>query len=343
MHRAARTNEFPKSDGITSEENPLNVKTVAAGVAAAAMKLTGEGPFLALGHRFPASLPGRGTLAEALYRHRGDGPPVFARLRDGLKLSVPRSREGVSLSLVGGLIGNEEERIYAMFARFLRPGDVFFDVGSHLGFYSMTAAALTAPDGTIHAFDAQPWIVEHLRRSMSENRLGARVTVNHAAVVAADGASLKIYPSRSQANTGSASIMEHEWVDTAAGVEIAGLSLDAYVRRAGVTRIDAMKMDIEGAELDALKGMTRILSEMPPRLMMIELMIGDDGLDRASADGAREAMEIMTAAGYGIHEIRPDGRLGRKIGYKDLAAMAIANLGFAAAGLRADRPDMFES
>lgn len=311
---------------------------------AGTMMVVGEAPWLALGHRFPHTLPGRATLAEAIYRYRarraGDRELV-ARLRNGMSMSVPNTREGASVSFAGCLMGEDERRIEAMYARFLRPGDTFFDVGSHLGFYSLTAAALTAPDGAVHAFEAQPWLIPHLERSIAVNGLAGRKRANHAAVLATDGGTATIHPSRNDINTGAASIMNHGWVDTEAGIEVAGISLDAYALRAGVARIDAMKIDVEGAELGVLQGMTRLFAETPPRLLMIELMIADDGLDAAAADGAREALALMRDAGYAAHEIGPDGRLGRTRVHADLAGLAIANLGFARDSLRGDRPDMF--
>ena len=322
----------------------MSLRAAAAATVAGAMRIVGEAPFLALGHRFPHTLVGRASIAEALFRHgarRAGDAPAFARLRNGLRMSVPMSREGASVRLAGCLMGDDEERIHAMYCRFLRPGDVFFDVGSHLGFYSLTAAGLTGPDGPIHSFDAQAWVIPHLQRSVEANALRGRMQVNHNAVVARDGETVTIYPSRAGVNTGAASIMGHGWVDTAGGTAIAGVSLDAYVQRRGIDRIDAMKIDVEGAEFGVLQGMTTIFATMPPRLLMIELMIGDDGLDAAAAAGARDALSLMRDAGYEIRDIQPDGRLGRTVVYDDLKDRIIANLGFARPELRAARPDMF--
>lgn len=321
----------------------MTARSAASALIAGAMSVVGERPFLALGHRYPHALPGRATIAEALFRHRTRrGADRFvATLGNGLKMSVPNSREGASLSLAGCLMGEDEARIEAMFRRFLRSGDVFFDVGSHLGFYALTAAAATAPDGQAHAFEAQEWLIGHLERSVAANGLSDRMRVNHNAVVAQDGEIVFIHPSASSANTGAASIMRHAWVDTTRGAAVDGLSLDAYVARRGIGRIDAMKIDVEGAEAGVLRGMTSIFRTMPPRLMMIELMIADDGLDGAAAAGARDALALMADAGYEAREIDADGRLDRQVGYNDLGGATIINLAFAQPALRAGRPDMF--
>lgn len=310
------------------------------------MALTGPAPFIALGHRHPYSLPGRATIAEALSRRivaDDSTTPVVATLQNGLRMSVPRSREGASLLFSGCLMGEEERSVTALFQRLLRPGDVFFDVGSHLGFYSTLAAGLTTPDGRIHTFEAQEWLIPHLNESVAINGLQERVRVNNVAVVAVDGGSVRIYPARDDDNTGSASLQDHDWVDTSTAHQVSGIALDAYVIRNGIDRIDGMKIDVEGAEIGVIEGMTTILATMPPRLMMIELMLNADGMDRDARDGAQAVCETLSDAGYTVHHINMDGTLGNRFDLQSTTGVTIGNFGFAHKTLRADRPDMFKA
>ena len=264
-------------------------------------------------------------------------------MQNGLRMSVPRSREGASLLFSGCLMGEEERSVTALFQRLLRPGDVFFDVGSHLGFYSTLAAGLTTPDGRIHTFEAQEWLIPHLNESVAINGLQERVRVNNVAVVAVDGGSVRIYPARDDDNTGSASLQDHDWVDTSSAHQVSGIALDAYVIRNGIDRIDGMKIDVEGAEIGVIEGMTTILATMPPRLMMIELMLNADGMDRDARDGAQAVCETLSDAGYTVHHINMDGTLGNRFDLQSTTGVTIGNFGFAHKTLRADRPDMFKA
>jgi hypothetical protein len=71
-------------------------------------------------------------------------------------------------------------------------------------------------------------------------------------------------------------------------------SFDGWAEAAGLTRLDVVKIDVEGSELDVLIGMERILRSLRPRLVIIEVI--EENLRRGGSSPA-ELLELMADAG----------------------------------------------
>jgi FkbM family methyltransferase len=297
-----------------------------------------------LGHAFPHALPGRATLQGAMvdaFDARGEAGPLTARLAGGPRMSVPRSPEGTSLHLFGCLIGADERRITALFRRFLRRGYRFADVGAHLGFYALTAASLVGPEGRVLAFEPQAELASHLRRSVALNAFERVVTVHECVVGAEHGGSVALYPAGDPANTGSASTLPHGWVRTDNARRVGQVRLDRVVVEAGLGRLDAMKIDVEGAEDLVVDGMTALFPDAAPRLMVVELMGRIDGSARG-ANGTMRVCAALGAYGYRGWRIASGGRLAERFEEHHARVLsAIVNIVFTAPGLEVARPELF--
>lgn len=329
-------------------DNRLALRRIARRAAASMLGgplgMTAEQLAVLLGHAFAHGLPGRGTLQVAMadaFDARGDEGPLTARLLGGLRMSVPRSLEGTALYLFGCLIGAEERRITALFRRFLRPGDCFGDLGAHLGFYALMAASLVGPEGRVLAFEPQAELASHLRRSVALNAFQRTVTVYECAVGAAHGGSVDLYPADDLTNTGSASTLPPGWGRPGAARRVPLVRLDRAVAGAGLERLDAMKVDVEGAEDQVVAGMTGLFPDIAPRLMVVELMGGITGVAH-DGYGAVRVCATLGALGYRGWRIGPGGRLDGRFGQCEARALdAIVNVAFTAPGFEAARPDLF--
>jgi hypothetical protein len=140
--------------------------------------------FVSLGHRFPYTLRGRGSLAAAIAQRHDQ--PLIARLGHGSLVSVPPETDGAALYLLGGLQIAREHATELLFERTLCEGDVMLDIGANLGFYTFLAAKRVGSSGCAYAFEPQLDLVKHLRRSIELNDVSDRVVVVHAAVVERD-------------------------------------------------------------------------------------------------------------------------------------------------------------
>ncbi len=156
-----------------------------------------------------------------------------------------------------------------------RPGDVVFDVGANAGALALLMSRLVGPRGIVCAFEASPRIIDKTHYNLV--KAGCHnVTLLHRAVWHTTGELLNI----------AAGTHLNDRIATApTGMSVRSVALDDFAA-AGDFRPSFIKMDIEGAEFDALRGMPRLLREVRPVL----------ALEQSPAD--MRCRELLAEAGY---------------------------------------------
>lgn len=150
-----------------------------------------------------------------------------------------------------------EPAVCAWIKQRLRPGDIVFDVGAHLGVYSMLATRWVSPGGAIHAFEPNPETVRGLQRHLRLNHMQRMVKVVPAAVGARTERSSMLVLGLSDQNTLCARADQLPGAQT---IEVEVVALDDYCREQGVTP-RVVKIDTEGWELHALRGAESLLAK----------------------------------------------------------------------------------
>ena len=129
-----------------------------------------------------------------------------------------------------------------------------FDIGANIGYYAVQFARVACPPATVHAFEPVSAQAALLRENVGLNRLH-NVVINQAAVSDRAGAQ-RIYVAAGS-NTGQSSLARvsphSEQVDT--------VTVDEYCASRSIARIDLVKIDVEGHELQVLKGMAGMLRD----------------------------------------------------------------------------------
>lgn len=146
--------------------------------------------------------------------------------------------------------------------RFLRPGDVVIEAGANNGSETVLIGELVGAGGHVHAFEPVPSAARRLRANIALNDQGSRVTVHPLAIGATDGTLILHLLPHDHPNPGMASKNPHPLADTR--LEVPQVSLDAWSARENVDRIDFIKMDIQGAELDLLQGAEKMIATRRP-------------------------------------------------------------------------------
>jgi FkbM family methyltransferase len=303
------------------------------------------------GRRFPTS-----RTVQSFARHFGTSVmrregPSFERVvtfASGGKMRCGPEEPVGFLALqhyfLGTITGQmEDERpIVSFLDKAVRNGDVFIDVGSNLGFYSVYVGPLCGKTGEVHAFEANPTLIEPLNRTISLNNHQSNIRLNAVAVGKESNRSLRLYdPGR----IGSSSFHAHGWLNKDSFVSVPVVALDDYAARNGMTRIDGMKVDIEGAELEAFQGMAGIFERCPPKFIVSELMPEAVSTRAESAARPTEIMDFLARRGYVACQLAADGALllPPVTSAEVESAPHVVNVVFAHSRLRRDRPDLFRN
>lgn len=202
----------------------------------------------------------------------------FARLegRTGLTRVLTKYKIFVDIndiSLVPHLVmdGFWETPVTQCLARLVRPGDTCIDVGAHLGYFSVLMSALAGGSGKTLAIEPNPRIASLLKRTSEINHPGFRVW--EGALSNLSGRTEIHIP---RLHTGDSSLLVRKEAGEEGFIreEVAVDTLDRLLPAFGLSRVDVMKIDAEGAEPLIFKGMPETLSANPDLKIVMEFSPG---------------------------------------------------------------------
>ena len=209
----------------------------------------------------------------------------LARLGNHLYKSTPKLYRSL-YSLYKALSDRNERRILR---QLIEPGMTVLDVGANIGIYTEFLAKLVGSSGRVVAFEPEQQNVERLRTATQAYR---QVEVVHAAVSDVSG-SLKLYV----ADDLNVDHRSYAPAEERACVEVRAVSIDDFV--AAQDHVDLIKMDIQGAELAALRGARRLLTSDSPALL---LEYWPYGL-RSAGEDPQALLTELESLGYRIRTI----------------------------------------
>jgi FkbM family methyltransferase len=167
-------------------------------------------------------------------------------------------------------LAEQERHIYGTGEQAVRQGDVVLDCGANIGVF--TRVALAAGARTVVAIELAPENLECLRRNFPEEIRAGRVVVYPKGVWdKEDTLALNVNPANSAADS---VVMHPEGAHE--GPRVPLTTIDNLVAELKLDRVDYIKMDIEGAEQNALRGARTTLARLHPRLSLSAYHRGDD-------------------------------------------------------------------
>jgi len=191
-------------------------------------------------------------------------------------------------------LGTYEVDLQETIGGLVKKGWVAYDVGANIGYISFVLAQAVGESGQVIVFEALPANLNRLRENILLNELATRVWVVPGAVTAATGdVQFLVGPSGAMGKVAGSAGREGLHHET---ITVPGVALDDFVFRDGNPPPQVIKMDIEGGEVLALRGMTQLLLESRPFLF----------LELHGPGAARIAWEVLTSVGYRICRMMPD-------------------------------------
>jgi FkbM family methyltransferase len=245
------------------------------------------------------------SYKRAIYQNKS-----FSRIvRSGLNLVAPAGLSEVAIAAgeLQGMhmlldlqtekdywLGTYEPDLQAAIADLVSPGQVIYDIGASVGFLTLLFASRSGVNGHVYAFEALPANVNRLKQNLELNAYQERVTVVHAAVQDRSGRT-EFHPGPSAAMGKVDGSAGRSTIEYQPGIQIEGVAVDDFVYNSENSAPDMLKMDIEGGEILALPGMSRLLRENHP-ILMVELH---------GPDAARITWQLLKEEGYKICKMMP--------------------------------------
>jgi FkbM family methyltransferase len=205
-----------------------------------------------------------------------------------------RQRQDWLRQLMSACFEQHHKDLVPVFRPHLPRDAVVFDVGAHAGQFAKLFAGLT-PSGVVYAFEPSPYTLSLLRRALAWNRVR----------------NVEIVPTGLSATAGEAPLSTPIKKSGARGYGLASLAgvsagrdksdetvpletLDGFVERKSVQRLDFIKADIEGWEYNMLRGAAASIARFKPALF---LEISQDALARAG-DAPADIWALLQPLGY---------------------------------------------
>lgn len=187
--------------------------------------------------------------------------------------------------------GSYEPQETALVQRLLRPGMTFVDVGANWGFFTLLAAHCTGATGRVIALEPDPRLFALLQANLRRNGLDFVVAHQLAAADRADVLHLAGFDEQA-GNWGLSRLTNQSAAGTFA---VQAGPIDALMDELAIDHVDLLKMDIEGSEDLALRGMQAGLSQRRYERILLEV---HPGLLAEKGKTVREGCQQLVAAGY---------------------------------------------
>lgn len=226
-----------------------------------------------------------------------------------VKSILRRLLSGAGVSAAGGrphassfVEVERAERIF--YLQYLREGMTVFDAGANVGELTLLFSRFVGERGSVHAFEPTRAGFERLSAVCRAASL-RNVRLNRLALAEAEGAvRLHVYDDEYLSWTTRAARPLEDYgigVKPRATEEVPATTVDDYCEKNGVARIDLLKIDVEGAELQVLLGAERALRAKRVRCLTFEF--GQTTFDMGNSPDQLEA--LLKDAGYGIRNLVP--------------------------------------
>lgn len=181
-----------------------------------------------------------------------------------------------------------------------KKSQTIIDIGANIGFYSLLASAAN-PNANIYSFEPVPRLVERFEKHIEINSF-KNISIEEIAVSNKNGV-ISFYVPIGDTMALASSVNE-DWLGNSEKISVNSETLFSYKKRAGLAKIDLIKMDCEFHELEVLHGMSDILEEDGPVILMEVLFPESEGVKGYYENNQyMEIQQIMTKYNYQFYQI----------------------------------------
>ena len=221
----------------------------------------------------------------------------------GIRLTVPRPPDWGGGGEFHMALGTYEKPESDFLAARLQRGDMFLDVGAHIGYVSLQAARLVGATGCVISVEPTAAAAELLRANVALNGFDW-VQVVEAAIAGQDGQiAFTLNPVSPMWNRIAADGAAPTGVVCGAAetILVPARSVDSLMQELGWPRLTGLKIDVEGAEEAALQGSLETLDRNPQLFLLVEM----EGGERRAA--SEKTLSFLASRGYAFRRFNPFG------------------------------------
>ena len=200
------------------------------------------------------------------------------------------------LDMVAGRYEPESTKLFEQLAK---PGTSVIDIGAHVGYYSLLAARRIGSEGKVFAFEPEPMNYELLTKNAALNGYANIKGVNKAVSDQVGANTLYL----SKLDNGRHTLFQQDTTQSE-GTTVETTTIDAFLESEGWPDIGLIKIDVEGAELSVLNGMSRLLAKNRSLNMIIEL---NPALLRNAAVDPLDFLNRLKQQGFKVYVIDESG------------------------------------
>lgn len=215
----------------------------------------------------------------------------------------------------GMLTGRYDPTTLAVLERFVRPGDVCLDVGANVGAVTLALAKRVGPAGRVLAFEPGGFTFRRLTDNLALNpRFNGVVLPYRLGLSDTDGVLTWAEDANNRGNAGFLGVAE------GCGEAVPVVTLDGLFARETPGRVDFVKIDVEGMELEVIRGGARTWANYRPVLYYETLLNFEAQRGRPLF---RPVEELLGALGYTFYRVGPGGSI-RPTRYPNLSDNTLA-------------------
>ena len=224
------------------------------------------------------------------------GQPIMLRIKDG----PLKGKKWIAASGIRFIKGTYELYKTNAYLEYLHEGDVVYDVGAHVGYYTALASTIVGKRGAVFSFEPRPVNYRYLKRHVRANDL-SNVRIFEAAV----GSTAGIVSFDNETGTGTGRVR------SGGKITVNMVCLDELFAKGEIPLPNFLKVDVEGGEVDVLEGARTVIAQARPAMLLathgsrehafVEKFLDDHDyvyhvLDQGGAKGDIEIMALPRSA-----------------------------------------------
>ncbi len=144
----------------------------------------------------------------------------------------------------------------------VKTGDTVLDIGAHIGLFSVVAAKITGNNGKVYAFEPAPATNALLQQTIRINKLENTIEGRNEAMGKENGKT--VFFISDVVGDNSNSLVSYKVDRELKGIDITVMSIDSFAKEKNIKKINFIKIDVEGAEYDTIRGADATMTSHRP-------------------------------------------------------------------------------